>query len=560
MPAQSNSVTASFFFIAVLVADCLTAIDSTDHADVPSSLRATCIALLCCFAAPVLIRPERGVYGWLQRPVIGSALLASALVGVHHGGSATRTFDAIYTTLVCVAVTWLFSAGGVDEAARTDASKGAKIDKAISTSSTMLAGSLLLYGSVRIMRAGLRHPAEVREFRVSPSGNYNASSSIQTLGYAYASDVATIAVTFGGAVGLGAAVTMVYHVHELASGTGVVAMQLGVSATFQIVAALAASLTYGDQVNWLPAVFGETACSTNSDACEAAATSRRFASINTQVPGLWLSALGLFCLAYPTSSRFTDVSQVSNYVWDFAGSLFGLAAVTAALLLLYVYCDFSGPGAHTDYIVLITVFAVYWSVFWDTYVGSLVYVAAFITEEVLYVRDYGFEVLFSHLTHVTLVFGAVVLMFSLLLQTVAFVYRPRWLQVLIGMSTAAGSSLSLALYCASACLLMINNGSLGNLQDTDDGARFSISFILQHFVPVLVWAPLYTCRCEIQLLSRVQRLSVWLLVLPVDLAIYAACLSVLGVAAPTAAIMDMGALWGCLLGAGVLPWLAASSV
>ena len=70
MPAQSNSVTASFFFIAVLVADCLTAIDSTDHADVPSSLRATCISLLCCFAAPVLIRPERGIYGWLQRPVI----------------------------------------------------------------------------------------------------------------------------------------------------------------------------------------------------------------------------------------------------------------------------------------------------------------------------------------------------------------------------------------------------------------------------------------------------------------------------------------------------------
>ena len=184
----------------------------------------------------------------------------------------------------------LFSAGGVDEAARADAQKGAKIDKAISTASTMLAGSLLLYGSVRILRAGLRHPAEVREFRVQPSGMYNASDTIQTLGYAYASDVATIAVSFGGAIGIGAAVTMVYHVTELASGTGAVAMQLGVAATFQMVAALAASLTYGDQVNWLPAVFGDTACSTNSDACEAAATSRRFASINTQVPGLWLGA------------------------------------------------------------------------------------------------------------------------------------------------------------------------------------------------------------------------------------------------------------------------------
>jgi hypothetical protein len=39
------------------------------------------------------------------------------------------------------------------------------------------------------------------------------------------------------------------------------------------------------------------------------------------------------CLALPTSNRFTDLSQVSNYVWDFAGSLLGLAAVASALLL-----------------------------------------------------------------------------------------------------------------------------------------------------------------------------------------------------------------------------------
>ena len=73
----------------------------------------------------------------------------------------------------------------------------------------------------------------MRNFRITPSGAFNASAAIQTLGYAYASDVATIAVTFGGALGIGAAITMVYHVRELASGTGIVALQLGVAATFQ---------------------------------------------------------------------------------------------------------------------------------------------------------------------------------------------------------------------------------------------------------------------------------------------------------------------------------------
>ena len=179
-------------------------------------------------------------------------------------------------------------------------------------------------------------------------------------------------------------------------------------------------------------------------------------------------------------------------------------AAVIALLLVFVYSDFSGRGGHTDYVMLVSIFAIYWSVFWDTYLGTLIYVIAFVVEEYLYVQEYGVETLFSHLTHVTLVLCAGILTLHILLQTVAFVYRPRRLQVFIGMLTTAGSSLAVALYCASAALLMINNGSLGNLQDTDDGTRFSISFIYQHFLPAFVWAPLYTCRCEIQLLSRMQ--------------------------------------------------------
>jgi len=227
---------------------------------------------------------------------------------------------------------------------------------------------------------------------------------------------------------------------------------------------------------------------------------------------------------------------------------------------VYVYSDFAGKGGHTDYVMLVSIFAVYWSVFWDTYLGTLIYVVAFAVEEVLYVIDYGTDTLFSHLTHVTLVLCAGILVVHLVLQTVAFAWSPRQLQVFIGMLTTAGSSLAVALYCASACLLMITNGSLGNLQDTQDGTRFSISFIYQHFLPVFIWAPLYTCRCEIQLLSRMQRVVVWLSMLPLDVLFYAICLSVLNKTPPTADIIDMGSIWGCVIGAGFVPWLAASSV
>ena len=69
--------------------------------------------MVFCFASPVIVRPDRSFYGWLQRPIIGIALFAAALGGMHHGGEQTRTFDAFYITVVCLACTWLFSAGGV---------------------------------------------------------------------------------------------------------------------------------------------------------------------------------------------------------------------------------------------------------------------------------------------------------------------------------------------------------------------------------------------------------------------------------------------------------------
>jgi hypothetical protein len=128
------------------------------------------------------------------------------------------------------------------------------------------------------------------------------------------------------------------------------------------------------------------------------------------------------------------------------------------------------------------------------------------------------------------------------------------------MVTVAGSSLAVALYCASTCLVMASNGAIADLEDLEDGSRTAISFILQHFLPVFIWAPLYTCRCEVQLLNRLQRLLTWFVVVPVDVLIYVIVLAALNKTPPTAALIDSWSLLGCALGAGILPWVAASSV
>ena len=209
--------------------------------------------------------------------------------------------------------------------------------------------------------------------------------------------------------------------------------------------------------------------------------------------------------------------------------------------------------------MLITVFAIYWSVFWDTYVGSLVYVAAFITEEALYVRDYGVEVLFSHLTHVTLVFATSILMFNLLTDgglclppalgpgAHRHVHRGR-------LVTGRGAVLRERLSADDQQRLARGSAGhrrrhalLGQLHTAALCAPAGLGAALH--VPLRDPAP--------EPVPAAGRVAARAANGPT---IYAACLAVLGVPPPTAAIMDMGALWGCVFGAGLLPWLAASSV
>jgi hypothetical protein len=512
---------------------------------------------MACFAAPLVQNKDIGYTGWLQRPVLAALLVAVASVGEHHGGPVMRAFDAAAATIVLLLTTWAFSAGGFDENVKEDNKKAKRLKRAMATGPIMLAVSMMLYGNLRILRVGLLHSFEASSFKVYADGIANASSLLTPTGYAYASDMTSSAVSAGAGLGIGASAVVAVHARELAEGTRPVALQMGAVASFQVVAALSASMGIGTQMNNLPALFGETACRTADDVCQAAATSRRFAIVNTPVPGLWMSALGMFAIAYPRSTRFRDESEVKSYEWSWWRAALTRAATIVSLLVVFVNCTFSGPALTTELTLLTCIAAIFVSSFWSTLLGSLIHCVAMTTEEAFYVSHYGFEELFSHLTHLTLVVSTSLLILHSLVDLMSTLTPPtvamRWWK---GVIVTAGTSLSSALYCASACLLMVTNGSLGELQDTHDGLWFAKAFVLQHFVPFLAWAPLHSMRCDVNFLTWQQQILIWVFALPVHLVLYGMCLLALDIPPPTAGLMDIRALAGGAI-SFFLPWLAA---
>lgn len=547
--STTNAITASAFFVGALVADALTAREV--ETDVPASLRGTCLALVALFASPVIIRPEKGVYGWVQRPIIGTLLFVMSLVGLHEGGAMTRAFDSFFLTIVCMAVIGLYSLGGVDEVSK-EAGAGSTQEMAVSTSSCMLAGSLMLYSNLRIMRAGFRHPMEVRNFGV-PMQN----STQFARGYAHASDVATVSVVFGGSLGIGAALVMVANVKQLAKGSGAISLQLASAGVYQLLAAFAASLSTGSQVTHLPALFADGACAGMSGACKAAAMSRRFSTTNTASAGLWLSAIGMFALAYPPTIRLTSRADAARFQWSISGFVFSLFAGVIAFLLIWSNSNFQH---HIDYVMLLSLVSILWSSFLDTWSGPFFYLAAFIWDEFVYVAEFGVERALTQITHVFLYFNATMLILHAAFVALNRVFPTRFIELATGAIAVFGTSVATGLFTTSACLNMGYGGQIDASYRVYNGPKDAASFTFQHFIPVIVWAPIYTCRCEVNLLSKTARATTWMLTTPLVVGAYAAAVAILATTPPVTTFFDDWALSGSIVGAGLLPWAAASIV
>ena len=104
----ANNVAASLFFVAAILGDALTALEDAAPLAAPPARRGSAAVLVGALASPIVYNPRSGVYGALQRPVLGTILVLVALLGAHEAEAWLRVSDATYVGIVGAAMVGLF--------------------------------------------------------------------------------------------------------------------------------------------------------------------------------------------------------------------------------------------------------------------------------------------------------------------------------------------------------------------------------------------------------------------------------------------------------------------
>ena len=556
-----HAVAATAFFLAAIVADALTAHEDPS-VEAPASLRGTGLVLAACFAAPLLYNAKNGVYGHWQRPIIGACLLLAAMLGRHAAQGVSPTLYVALVGYVHVAL----GAGGVDEQGKAADAKA--VDAAVAQSSALLAmGSSSTRACARFGR--LCTPPKST---VPPSASSASSAGVNGVGhnatvlasraYAHASETSTLSVAYGGAVGVGAGLVLAQNAPCFRSGRGPVRVQMAVAAAAAAAAAVVATLAGAEQQAHLPMLFGVGTCASDGGECAAAAVSRRFALANTPSDALWLLAIGLAVLALPARGSCEKAAAPEPILaWASEASVpWGAAviAIAVAFVAALAHCSFVGPQAHVDTIALVVLAAAAWALTVDAWTGAVVGAVAYAGFLWLASAELGAVPVFAQLTNVTLacLTGALALLLLLDATTVVVVFR--WYQRARAVLAIAGTSLALLLLLASSCLTLGYSGRLYADETTDvPPARRALKWLLQHHLPLLVWAPVFVdtvvCNPAHALSQRMYQL-VWLGA-AVDVAIvYAIVLAAIGVEAPALAYVDAAPFGIAAATVAALPW------
>ena len=559
-----NVPLATALFNAALVADALSALDPTDHGDVPASLRSTGLVLALLLAGPRLEAMDWHVFpykGALQRPLLAVLLVLTALGGIHHGGVGTRVCDATYVLAIVLAAAGLTPFGGVDASfAQTPRAKDAH------ESSVALALALELYGSARLLRAGAFHAQEVLDFQVDANVEAFNATAFRVSGYAYAADAAAAALSFGGGVGVAAAlVTLPHVVTQAEDGAQDGALVFSVAGLAQAAAAVVATLSVGDQIDTLTAAFGEGACAADTPACAAAAASRRFAVANGNVAALWLSALGLLALAFPPAARAASVEALRRARWSWTGYAVVIAACGGAAAAVALAAPFTGSGARAETALLLVLGALLLEYVGPTEVGLALFVGASLWEEARYATAEGSGAPYAHAPHVAYVTTLALLGVHVVLGAALPLARgagcARGLEAAVGGVATAALSLGSALALTGAALLAAASGRTDAVLDAaPGGTRAAVSFLLHFATPLFAALPLWACRHEAFVLTTRARAAVWLGAGPVAAVVYGAALLAGGPRDAAEVRSDGGPLAVAAVAVVALPWLAASAL
>ena len=557
---ESHALVAVVILVLAVCIDAITALDTPNNAEeAASSLRVSSIVAILAAAAPA-IRHQSSTEN--QRLLIGLLLAFLALAGRHTGTLNTRVGDLVFSMLVLSASAKIYAQGGIEaDDVRPDL-QDAQCSPHRRQSIGALFGALLLYVGLRGVRAAFVSSFEAADFKVY----YTVDSSTQSSpGYAFAS--ADVAGPLGGGYGILAATgaTVLLHNDARVVGSGAVAFEVAVGGVGAAVAALWAMLGHSHQIDTLTEVFGPRSCSSSRDACGAAFDARRFSVVNNCASGLWIGALACCVFSFATERRIFDSEPAdTKSLWKRGGFALSTAMAVAAAAGVLAY---SGSDWYADVCACLVVLGVYLSSTSNTIVGTVIYAGAQMYEESMLLQNYGAESVFVHLTHCTLFMIIVLLCLHALgsiVSEVTFILfaKERQLETFLAIVATLGTSLSTGLYTASALLLACSNGALPEDKDTirdGNGKRTMIAFLLNHFVVIFIWLPLYACRCEVQRLSQYTRAVVWLLSVPTQAIFYSVALGFLQRSAPSLSIVDPWP-FGLASVLGVGAWAAGAFV
>jgi hypothetical protein len=441
------------------------------------------------------------VHGFFQRPVIGFLLVAAAFGGVHHGGEQTRTFDAIHTTIVGVICIFVFWRSGADESkTSSDAVK-------VNTSIIMTAGGLLVYASARLLRSSLLIGYEVSE--LSFLSDYNITGAVR--GVAFANSQHAFGGCFTGIVGLGCGVLLTARVEVLSMGTGELAMALASSGVASLVAFTSSMFGIADDQTKLKVLFRGSTC-LNKEGCQAAFISRRLVKTLPQPASMLFLAIGLLVLAYPPALRLNSRAAAARWSWTYTGTIVGGLAQLLIWSFVIPYLD-TWRGINFSLLVLTS----WLSAFVDTFSASVVASGVFITALI------GITWQFHHWCVIAVVaclllhtissllnlYGASTEMF----KSAVWLFAPSLRDNVSGLDIVLGGSTVMAMSISTYSLLLLgfHLANYGGEWNTMLGTPIeqTIDVFTFYLLPAATILPLYTCRCEVNLISPQTRVILW---------------------------------------------------
>lgn len=534
-------VVASALFCCALLCDAFTALGSSKHADVPSSLRATGMVAAVLLASPVIKSHQTRASSPWQRPLISALLVFAAAAGEHHGLEYVRLADSAFVAVVAVCMIWLFS---IESPTPPGALQPSRCKR---RSATAASAALLLYASSRQLRSALVHSQEVLDTTVAQSGSAN-STELEMMGYAHSSDTAVFGGAVGASAGLMAGYILLQHEKELSVTTARLALQLGAAALLQIFGCFACILSLGSQAETLVVVFGTGACR-DTDSCGAAVAARRTSFVNHPASSLLFSALGLFALCEPARERTVGLPT--------AGTLVVLSTAAGLLYVCYRHCTFEGDQQEIDYFLMAAVASAAIAA-----VGDDVVLGNFLSAGLGWyglVSDFSRDggLVLSSLYNAARLVSLLALSAHCMGASMTFLRCFESGRTVSGASSAVGASAATALAVGSAVALASSDGSYAP-EFAAMPQREAVRLLLERFVPIVTWLPSVASLYELGALRPMAcRVLWWTSPLGVAL-VWLVGRSAAGAEQAAGSLVASHATVGWLLGA--FAWAAAGAV